>query len=132
MRPVVLTGLILGSLLLAGCVSTTSNPEALKERHRQQCSDFGFEPGTDGFATCMMEQWERAEDREAEDRRRTNDMIRENNRRAAQADAIKAQNKQMSFMRAGNTSFPICNAASPGAGLDVSSGKWYGNACRAY
>ena len=95
MRPVVLTGLMLGSLVLAGCVSTTSNPEALRERHRQQCSDFGFEPDTDGFANCMMEQWGRAEDREAEDRRRTNEMIRENNRRAAQADAMKAQADQV-------------------------------------
>lgn len=39
-------------LLLAACVS----PQEQQAMDQEQCSSFGFRPGTDAFANCMMQQ----------------------------------------------------------------------------
>lgn len=45
-------------LLLSGCVST--------EQDSQQCAAYGFKPGTDGFATCLMSLSEQRQARAAQ------------------------------------------------------------------
>ncbi|MBA8862846.1 hypothetical protein FHW19_004598 [Ochrobactrum anthropi] len=47
--------LALVPLAVAGCVTA-------EEVDQDKCSSFGFRPGTDAFANCMMEQSARAED----------------------------------------------------------------------
>ncbi|MGI8389175.1 hypothetical protein [Brucella anthropi] len=42
-------------LAVAGCVTA-------EEVDQDKCSSFGFRPGTDAFANCMMEQSARADD----------------------------------------------------------------------
>ena len=44
---VILSGIAVG---LAGCVS----PEEQRAADQQQCAGFGFTPGTDAFASCML------------------------------------------------------------------------------
>lgn len=44
------TGILILTLLLAGCVS----PEQQEAADKNQCMKFGFRAGSDGFATCMM------------------------------------------------------------------------------
>ena len=58
--------------------------------------------------------------------------------RAQQQAAIYAQKqqqasyyKQLSLQRSGDTRFPVCNAASPDNGLDITTNSWYGSNCRA-
>lgn len=51
--------------LLAGCVS----PEEQRGADRQTCSGYGFTPGTDAFAHCMMETSQQRDAQAANDRR---------------------------------------------------------------
>jgi hypothetical protein len=114
----VVFGAALGSL--ACCVS----PEEQHAMDQQTCAGYGFAPGTDAFAHCMMST---AQQREAI-----------NAARAQQQAAIYAQKqqqasyyKQLSLQRSGDTRFPVCNAASPDNGLDITTNSWYGSNCRA-
>jgi len=40
------------ALPLAACVS----PEELRREDEATCTDYGFHPGTDGFATCLQRE----------------------------------------------------------------------------
>lgn len=40
-------------LILAGCATTT--PEERTASAQGSCVGYGFQPGTDGFASCMMQ-----------------------------------------------------------------------------
>lgn len=55
------------ALMLAGCSTTT--PEQRVADHQSSCASYGFRPGTEGYANCMMrmDMAAKAEDR---DRRR--------------------------------------------------------------
>jgi hypothetical protein len=52
-------------LVLAGCVS----PEEQRAMDQAKCSGFGFAPGTEAFAHCMMGISQQREAQEAADRR---------------------------------------------------------------
>ncbi len=75
--------LALVPLAVAGCVTA-------EEVDQDTCASFGFKPGTDAFANCMMEQsaradekrreWER-EDRAREERKRERKKEKERRRR---------------------------------------------------
>ncbi|MGV7031068.1 hypothetical protein [Methylobacterium symbioticum] len=94
---------------------------------RTTCAEFGFEPGTDAFAQCMMDVTQQRE------------MLRHEERLAQQA-RISAQNREddrrrelyraLSVQRSGDKTFPVCGAGS-GGGIDVRSGTWFGPNCRA-
>jgi len=43
----------LAAILLAGCQTTT--PEAQIAANQGKCTGYGFSPGTDAFAACMMQ-----------------------------------------------------------------------------
>jgi hypothetical protein len=38
------------ALLVAGCAS----PMERRAAHEAQCKSYGFKPGTEGFATCLL------------------------------------------------------------------------------
>ncbi len=51
--------ILLLPLAITGCVSTEDQQAA----DRQKCSSYGFAPGTDAFANCMMNRdWKRDDD----------------------------------------------------------------------
>jgi outer membrane murein-binding lipoprotein Lpp len=52
-------------MLLAGCVS----PEEQRAMDQQTCAQYGFAPGTDAFANCMMTTGQKRQDQQAADRR---------------------------------------------------------------
>lgn len=78
---------LLFPLTLAAC-STTDNDRVADQN---KCSSYGFEPGTDGFANCMMKRdnrradqqtdqqktmtWLEQQDQQAQQRRQANDDI---------------------------------------------------------
>ena len=46
--------LIVFQIALAAAVGGCVSPEAVRVRDQQRCAGFGFAPGTNAFATCMM------------------------------------------------------------------------------
>lgn len=66
MRLVILASLLLG--LLSGCASLSGpSPEELRANDQATCAAYGFKPGTDTYAYCMMQldQVHRQESKEA-------------------------------------------------------------------
>jgi hypothetical protein len=57
---------VAGVILLAGCGPTAEEQHAADQ---QQCSDFGYQAGTDAFANCMMKLDSKREAQAAADRR---------------------------------------------------------------
>ncbi|EIZ82583.1 lipoprotein [Methylobacterium sp. GXF4] len=111
------------ALGLAACVTP-------QERHAMdgnQCYAFGFEPGTDAFAQCMMDlHQQRALTQANRDLYWRSHFAEQTRRREAQQDLYK----QMSLQRSGDTRFPVCGAASDG-GMDRRTMTWFGPNCRA-
>jgi hypothetical protein len=104
--------LALGTLLLSGCVTPEQKAAEQHANDQRKCEGFGFQPGTDKFAECMMQRDAQASYREE----RQQDM--------------QEHYRQLSLQRSGDERFPICGAASRDSHLDV-SGFWYGPDCRA-
>ena len=92
-----------------------------------QCTEFGFEPGTDAFAQCMMDlHQQRAITQANRDLYWQSRLAEQTRRRDAQQDLYK----QISLQRSGDARFPVCGAASDG-GLDRRTMTWFGPNCRA-
>lgn len=93
-----------------GCA--TVSPEQQRTADQARCAGYGYQPGTDAFANCMMKVDTRRQDR---------------------ADA-KAQDdadmKALSIRRNGDTRFPVCGASMMDANLDTVNNAWYGPNCR--
>jgi hypothetical protein len=69
MRTVSFSVLATAITLLAGCVS----PEEQRAMDQRQCSGYGFTPGTDAFANCMMNVTQQRDAQTAADRRAADD-----------------------------------------------------------
>lgn len=94
---------------------------------QNQCFGFGFEPGTDAFAECMMGLHQDRAAAEAASGRYWQAQRAEQNRRSeAQRDFYKV----MSLQRSGDTRFPVCGASSDG-GREHRTMTWFGPNCRA-
>lgn len=68
--------LVLAPLALAGCVSADDQRAA----DQNKCASYGYEPGTDRFADCMMTQ----DNQRANDQQRTMDSLERQDRRDRQ------------------------------------------------
>ena len=110
MRRYVLMLLVFVFGATTGCAAV--NPEQQRASDQARCAGYGYQPGTDQFANCMMKV----------------DM-----RRQDQADA-QAQNdadmKARSIRRNCDTRFPVCSASMMDANLDTTNNAWYGPNCR--
>ncbi|MGH6858823.1 MAG: hypothetical protein ACRECY_01120 [Phyllobacterium sp.] len=87
----------LAPLALAGCVST----EDQRAADQNKCASYGYGPGTDAFADCMMTQ-----DRQrANDQRRTmNSLERQDQRDRDRADQNWREGQDMLYRRQNNDS----------------------------
>jgi hypothetical protein len=111
------------TLGLAACVT----PQERHAMDQNQCYGFGFEPGTDAFAQCMMGlHQDRAAAEAASNRYWSAQLTEQNRRREAQRDLYRV----MSLQRSGDTRFPVCGASYDG-GMDHRTMTWYGPNCRA-
>ncbi|MWV22147.1 hypothetical protein FVE89_09055 [Methylobacterium sp. 2A] len=111
------------ALGLAACVT----PQERHAMDQNQCYGFGFEPGTDAFAQCMMGlHQDRAAAAAASNRYWQAQLAEQNRRREAQRDLYR----MMSLQRSGDTRFPVCGASYDG-GIDHRTATWYGPNCRA-
>lgn len=95
---------------LVGCGSAPS--QSRTEMDQGRCAGYGYQPGTDAFAKCMM----------------TIDVARE--KRDARDHPSDARMKALSIERNGDTRFPICSAADMDNNLDTVNNAWYGPNCR--
>ncbi|SDM20521.1 hypothetical protein SAMN05216360_101184 [Methylobacterium phyllostachyos] len=111
------------TLGLAACVT----PQERHAMDQNQCYTFGFEPGTDAFAQCMMGlHQDRAAAQAASNRYWQAQLAEQNRRREAQQDLYKV----MSLQRSGDPRFPVCGASYEG-GMDHRTMTWFGPNCRA-
>ena len=89
------------AVLLAACQTTT--PEMLLANQNATCAGYGFKPGTDAFANCMM-QMDR--DEQAEYRRRQQDL----------SDSMYDMNRSMRMNRP-----VICNTVESATGASATT-----------
>ncbi len=94
---------------------------------RGQCDGYGFQPGTDAFAQCMMDVAQHREQMQ-QDRRLAlqSQLALQNQERMFQQE----RDKSLSLERSGDKRFPVCGASING-GFDPRAGSWYGPNCRA-
>lgn len=104
--------LLLATGVLVGCVTDDSNASDTAN-NRAQCSEFGFEPGTDAFANCMMKLKLRQDDKKP----------------PSHFDLIDKY-KRLSINRQGDDRYPVCSAGNMQAELDIETGKWVGPDCQ--
>lgn len=82
MRLGAIVGLALLAVGLAACVS----PEEQRATDQQTCAGYGFQPGTDAFAHCMMKTAQQREAQEAANaRQRAADQAAADRQKQAQA-----------------------------------------------
>lgn len=110
MRIVLFALLALFGLSLSGCA--TVSPEEQHFSDQSQCANYGYKPGTNQFANCMMKL----------DTRRQNQAIGQ--------EQDDARMKALSIRRNGNPNYPVCTAAMPDVKLDTYNNAWYGPGCR--
>jgi hypothetical protein len=110
MRTRVLSPLLVCLIATTGC--QTAFADHKQSDDKKKCTGYGFQPGTDKFAECMMKLDEKRENA------------------AADAKDDDARMKALSIKRNGDTRFPICSAAMMDANLDTVNNAWYGPNCR--
>lgn len=94
--------IVLVPLAVAGCVSA----EDQRAMDQEKCSSFGFQPGTDSFAKCMMKQSAQRDD----DDQRSLDRInaqeqRDKDRKATRRGNDSSIDTRPSYDRDGNPNF---------------------------
>lgn len=95
---------------LAGC--ETVSPQQQHASDQNTCASYGYQPGTDKFADCMMATAHRREDaKTAQDNQHEHDRLQ-------------------SIKRNGDDRYPVCTASNMDASLDIQTGKWFGPGCR--
>ena len=103
--------LLLAFTTTTGCA--TVDPQQQQHSSNQaRCAGYGYQPGTDQFANCMMKVDMRRQDQAA-----------------AKAES-DADMKALSIRRNGDTRFPVCSASMMDANLDTMNNAWYGPNCR--
>ena len=100
--------------LLNACVIAPPAPQITPaQQHamdQQTCAGYGFQPGSDNYANCMMQTAHRRDD-------------------SAQAAQDKDEYiRQLSIQRNGDTRFPICGTET--GKVDKTTTHWYGPNCR--
>ena len=93
---------------------------------QSQCYAFGFEPGTDAFAECMMGLHQQRAVAQANSNLYRQAQLTDQNRREARQDLYR----MASLQRSGDTRFPVCGPSSEG-GMDRRTMTWFGPDCRA-
>lgn len=104
--------LLLAILVFSSTASCATDGPQQHADDQAKCAGYGYQPGTDQFADCMMKL---------------------DTRRQHQADSQKQSDSDMkarSIKRNGDTRFPVCSAAMLDANLDTMNNAWYGPDCR--
>ena len=108
-----------GYTILSGllcCLSVAScqaaSPQRQQAADQAKCAGYGYRPGTDQFANCMMTLDTRRQDKAAGQQRSDERM------------------KALSIKRNGDSRFPVCSASMMDANLDTENNAWYGPDCR--
>ncbi|WP_420961892.1 hypothetical protein [Brucella sp. IR073] len=123
--------------VVSGCVSPEERAMRREQRRleqlqqdRMQCASYGFRTNTPDFANCMMNMGNQREMRKLERQRQRefNEAIEGLVGMQGQSDTDRI--KELAILRSGDERFPICNATSENAGLDVQAHGWYGKNCR--
>ena len=104
---VAVIGLLMTAAPSAGAAASSN------AKNRQKCAGYGFEPGTDAFAKCVMKL-----------------SLRQERNRAPDHDTLVRQYRDRSMARRGDSRYPVCTAGMMDNELDISTGKWVGPNCQ--
>lgn len=99
-------------VMVTGCSAGPTKAER-RAADQDRCSSYGYAPGTDAFADCMMHQADKRAYKKERD------------------DSKKAWIRQQALDRSGDERYPVCSAANMDAELDTSGNFWYAEGCRA-
>ncbi|GGA84384.1 hypothetical protein GCM10011491_09850 [Brucella endophytica] len=110
------------SFMLSGCMTVEEERAERLARDRDRCAEYGYAWNSPSFANCMMNL-----DNQRQWRKTARDIAD-----AAAYGGGPSQDRvhDLAIQRSGDERYPICNAASEGAGLDIVAGGWYGKNCR--
>ncbi|OHX14337.1 hypothetical protein [Chromobacterium sphagni] len=110
------------ALALTACAS----PEELRAMDQNACAGYGFQPGTDSFAKCMMKQ---SDKREQDMRARMEEAQKQMHQPAAQPAAPAATTViVIPTTTDSKAKLPDCRMQDPGVTLN-SDGRWTGPNC---
>lgn len=113
-----LASALVATCLLAGC-AVGPTPEQRRAADQQTCLGYGFQPGTESFANCMMQTAQRRQD------------AAQRHLNAQQTQQLQIEYiRSLSVRRNGDRRYPVCSATTPGARLDVPNHAWFGPNCR--
>lgn len=98
-------------LIGLGTADAQANQNDAKNKAR--CADFGFKPGTDAFADCVMRFSLKQEHRAPPDR-----------------ETLLRDYRDRSTARRGDSRYPVCSAGMMDNELDITLGKWVGPNCQ--
>ncbi len=104
---------ILAAVGFSGIAVTVAHADKRTDKNKARCADYGFEPGTDAFANCVM-RLSLAQDRQQPPDR----------------DTLLRIYRDRSMARRGDGRYPICTAAMMDNELDTSINKWVGPNCQ--
>lgn len=109
MRTHFLFPMLVSLVLAAACGAARADPH---DDDQKRCAGYGFKPGSDEFAKCMMK------------------LDGERREKADKAGDDDARMKALSIKRNGDTRYKVCSAAMLDANLDTLNNAWYGPNCR--
>lgn len=81
-------------------------------QHKRQCFAFGFQPGTDGFANCLLQM-----------------TLKHGTTEPPDHSSLVEKYRDQSIRNRGDDRYPVCSASMMENELDITTGKWVGPQC---
>jgi len=108
--------LLIAAAIGAAALTACASPEEIHAMDQRTCSGYGFQPGTDNYANCMMKQ---ADKRDQDMRARMTPPAQPAAAPATTVIVIPSESRPK---------LPDCRMQDPGVTLN-SDGKWEGPNC---
>ncbi|MCD4504032.1 hypothetical protein [Chromobacterium piscinae] len=112
--------LLIAAAIGAAALTACASPEEIHAMDQRTCSGYGFHPGTDTYANCMMKQ---ADKRDQDMRANMQNMSHPATQPAAAPAATV-----IVIPAEGKPKLPDCRMQDPGVTLNM-DGKWEGPNC---
>ncbi|SUX30652.1 hypothetical protein [Chromobacterium vaccinii] len=116
--------LLIAAAIGAAALTACASPEEIRAMDQRTCSGYGFHPGTDTYANCMMKQ---ADKRDQDMRAREEEAQRRMAQPAGQP-AVMPATTVIVIPADSKPKLPDCRMQDPGVTLNM-DGKWEGPNC---
>ncbi|WP_434627911.1 hypothetical protein [Chromobacterium sp. CV08] len=112
--------LLIAAAIGAAALTACASPEEIRAMDQRTCTGYGFQPGTDNYANCMMKQSDKR-DQESRD-------ARARMAQPAQAAPNAPSTTVIVIPTDGKPKLPDCRMQDPGVTLNM-DGMWAGPNC---